>query len=342
MTLRVLQLVTQLETAGAQTMARLLDDELGRSFDTSTTFLYDKSGSDLFPRPSVLADERPRTPLQGIRFFRALLRLRRQDVDVVIAHTHFSLVLAAFLWGPRRSPAVIAVHHWPIDRYPGVVRSALRIARSTGLLAREIYVSPAIAERRDDLVIQNPVPQPGPYADTTEIEADVVVVARHAAEKDLGTAIRAMHDLPGRTLILIGGGPLTGELRELAQREGLSDRVVFAGRLSNPQVRSVLRRCRVFVLPSLWEAMPVSLLEAVAEGAVMVVSDIPAHAFLTSDSAAIGFPPGHAAGLASAIARTEDLEVRDSLIAASARVRAGLSVEAIVGQWDSVIREVAQ
>src|SRR5690606_6239802 len=139
------------------------------------------------------------------------------------------------------------------------------------------------------------------YADTGDIPSDIIIVARHAEEKSIDTAIAAMGLLDDRHLTLVGEGPLSDQLGEQAQNTGVAQKVTFAGRLTNPEVRNLMRRSRIFLLPSLWEAMPVSLLEAVAEDCVIVVSDIDTHQFLLKEGAAIGFIQGDPWSLAGAI-----------------------------------------
>lgn len=337
--IRTIQLVTQLEPAGAQTMARWLQSVLAELGPTETVFLYDKSGSELFPAPSLVVRNRPRTPGQAIELVRRLRRLRRRWPDVALAHTHYSIVIAGLLWG-RGPTRIVAVHHWPIDRYPASARLLIGVGRRRGWFDEEVFVSPAVVDRPGARVIPNPVPDAGPYRERDDVPADIVVVARHATEKSLDTAVDAMKLLPGRTLTLVGGGPLTDRLVTQVGRAGLADRVVFAGRLTNPEVRSLMRRSSVFLLPSLWEAMPVSLLEAVAEGAVIVASDIPAHRFLLDPGAAIGFSPGDAVSLAEALRAGDDERTRHEVLAAADRVRGELDSARIATAWQQTVGEL--
>ena len=75
---------------------------------------------------------------------------------------------------------------------------------------------------------------------------------------------------PESILLIAGEGRLGEALREQAQRLGLGDSVRFLGYMAD--VRLVLRALDVFVLPSLWEGLPRSLLEAMAIGVPCVGS----------------------------------------------------------------------
>lgn len=67
--------------------------------------------------------------------------------------------------------------------------------------------------------------------------------------KGLEYLIAALRDVPAR-LVLVGSGPLEAALRSQVQREGLADKVHFAGAVSDADLPSYYHACDVFVLPS--------------------------------------------------------------------------------------------
>lgn len=73
------------------------------------------------------------------------------------------------------------------------------------------------------------------------------------------------------TLLLIGDGELRGSIEEKAERMGLKGRVLFAGVRSD--VCDLMQAMDVFAFPSLYEGLPVSLVEAQAAGLPCIVSD---------------------------------------------------------------------
>jgi len=79
-------------------------------------------------------------------------------------------------------------------------------------------------------------------------------------------------------LDLVGGGPLREPLEALVGRLGLVDRVRFRGSLTEPEVRALLERAEIFVLPSIvarngfMEGIPVALMEALAAGVPVVTT----------------------------------------------------------------------
>ncbi|RJP23597.1 MAG: glycosyltransferase family 1 protein [Deltaproteobacteria bacterium] len=77
--------------------------------------------------------------------------------------------------------------------------------------------------------------------------------------------------------VIAGGGPLESELKAKCEAMGLNGKVEFLGYLERAS-EVALPAYDIFFMPSLWEAMPVALLEAMAAGKAIVatrVGDIP-------------------------------------------------------------------
>jgi glycosyltransferase involved in cell wall biosynthesis len=79
------------------------------------------------------------------------------------------------------------------------------------------------------------------------------------------------------TYQLLGRGPLLLSLQDLARRLGIADRVSFPGYFAPAGVASYLRGADVYVSASESDGASSSLFEAMACGALPVVSDIPAN-----------------------------------------------------------------
>lgn len=77
-------------------------------------------------------------------------------------------------------------------------------------------------------------------------------------------------------VVIVGDGPLRGELETLIEREGVRDRVHLAGRVSDEQLATHLAAAAIFVLPSVnrAESFGISTLEAQAAGLPVVVTDV--------------------------------------------------------------------
>jgi glycosyltransferase involved in cell wall biosynthesis len=84
--------------------------------------------------------------------------------------------------------------------------------------------------------------------------------------------VRAACTTPVR-LIFIGTGDAEPQLRELASSLHVSDAVVFKGVVPREQMPAVYQEADVFVLPSQQEGMSIALLEAMASGLPVIVTD---------------------------------------------------------------------
>lgn len=72
-------------------------------------------------------------------------------------------------------------------------------------------------------------------------------------------------------LLLIGDGPLKKELEDKVKELKIEDKVIFYG--ITKKVNELLQVMDVFVLPSLFEGVPVTIIEAAASGVKFVISD---------------------------------------------------------------------
>ncbi len=99
----------------------------------------------------------------------------------------------------------------------------------------------------------------------------IVNVARHEKQKGLHHLLKVFKLVSERVdahLLLIGEGSLTPQLKALAEELGVANRVFFLGWRENPF--KYMRRSRLFLLTSLWEGLPMVLLEAMVLGLPVV------------------------------------------------------------------------
>jgi glycosyltransferase involved in cell wall biosynthesis len=78
----------------------------------------------------------------------------------------------------------------------------------------------------------------------------------------------------------------------------LKDRVIYAGFVTGDEKASLLSRAKVFVLPSRFEAHPVSVIEALACGRPVVVSNIPELRYVENNGIGLTFKSGSSRDLA--------------------------------------------
>lgn len=76
-------------------------------------------------------------------------------------------------------------------------------------------------------------------------------------------------------LVLVGGGDLVEDIKKLATELNVSDRIVFTGKQSD--IPAFMHLFDVFILPSLFEGLPVVAIEAQAAGTPTILSDVIDH-----------------------------------------------------------------
>jgi glycosyltransferase involved in cell wall biosynthesis len=164
----------------------------------------------------------------------------------------------------------------------------------------QVILNPIDPERVQRLA---QVPTEHPWFDNAEIPT-IVTAARLAKQKQLDGLLRAFAQVvkvkPARLLIL-GEGPLRGELEQLCQELGIADSVAMPGYESNPY--RYMAKADLFVLASAWEGCPIALQEAMAAGAAVVVTDAPGGMKDVVESGKYGrmVPTGDADALATEI-----------------------------------------
>jgi glycosyltransferase involved in cell wall biosynthesis len=112
-----------------------------------------------------------------------------------------------------------------------------------------------------------------------ERESNLVVwVGRFVHEKGVEYLIEAARIVADTVkdvrFLLIGYGPLKGEIIKLVHERGLEKIVRIVGPLSRNEIAEVLGRATVFAFPSLKEGLPLAVLEAMACGVPVVGSDV--------------------------------------------------------------------
>jgi glycosyltransferase involved in cell wall biosynthesis len=106
----------------------------------------------------------------------------------------------------------------------------------------------------------------------------VLFVGRLVEGKRPGDALEAfagvLEEHPDASMVFVGEGPLRAELESEAESLGVSESVRFLGHLAYDEMPSVYRGADVLVLPSRAEGLPRTVLEAMASGVSVVVSDL--------------------------------------------------------------------
>lgn len=162
-------------------------------------------------------------------------------------------------------------------------------------------------------------------------------------QKGIDVFVRAAADVlarvPDASLAVVGDGELRAELEALASELAIGPRLRFVD-FEPPSARA-LRDLDVFVLPSRWEAFPISVLEALACGVPQVATDVggTAEAVVEGETGLL-CPPEDAPALADAIVSLLADPARREAMAAASRERHArhFTVEAMAAGTVAVYR----
>jgi glycosyltransferase involved in cell wall biosynthesis len=134
----------------------------------------------------------------------------------------------------------------------------------------------------------------------------LLTVSAKRPHKNLRRLIGALSEIPSerRPVLALPGYPTPHEqeLRQLAERLGVSDQVRFLGWVSAEELESLYAACDGFVFPSLYEGFGLPVLEAMARGVPVATSGRGSLAEVAGDAALL-FDPEDERSIAGAVRR---------------------------------------
>lgn len=220
-----------------------------------------------------------------------------EKIDLV--HAHGTRANSNISWAARslNIPIVYTIHGWSFHPDQGFLLKKFRTLSEKYLTSRStLNISVSAANKRSgeteikgfkSVIVNYGIDQTkfSPSNVQKDVRAElgipadktlVVFIARFTLQKQpqavvkaFGKAVKANPDLH---LLMVGDGELKAETVALAQELGITSRITFQSfRLDVPDV---LGAADIFVLPSLWEGLPIGLLEAMAMGKAIIASSV--------------------------------------------------------------------
>jgi glycosyltransferase involved in cell wall biosynthesis len=188
--------------------------------------------------------------------------------------------------------------------------------------------------------IQNATPQF--YENARNSESVLLAVGRLVREKAPDILVEAVNQIDqahSLRVVFIGEGPLREELSALVKRCSLEKRVDVISYRANWW--GLLKTCTGLINASRFEGQPNVVLEAMAAGCPLIVSDIPEHRAILDNESAVMVPPENATALADAIVSllTHSAAARQRACRAYERV-AGSTISSVADQYERVYASI--
>ena len=223
--------------------------------------------------------------------------LKSKKVDLV--HAHGTRANSNILWAAKSLglPVIYTVHGWSFHPDQSPVVRKIRILGEKYLTSRtDINISVSASNQQSgknyihsfqSVVINNGIDQnkfnpARPFKDIRKelgIPKDKVLVlfiARFTSHKQPLSLVRAFAQaLPGNPqlhLLMVGDGDQKQEAISLIDSLGMKEHITLES--FRKDVPDVLASADIFVLPSLWEGLPIGLLEALAMGKAIVATRV--------------------------------------------------------------------
>ena len=260
---------------------------------------------------------------QGRADWRAVRQIEDciQEDGIELLHTHgYKADLYGYV-AARRSgkPIVATCHNWvggtaalgiynhldrmALKRFHGLAAVSDSVAQrllNSGVAATKIRT---IANGIDVEPFERALPSPALNFDGNKV---IGMVARLDLQKGFEYLLRAAHQLcgtfPALKVVIAGEGPDRQAIENMIQRFGLQSSVILAGHHSD--MPGIYAAIDIFVLPSLNEGLPMTILEAMAASKPVIATRVGAiPSVIKEGETGLLVDPGDADGLRDALAR---------------------------------------
>lgn len=293
--------------------------------------------------------------------------LRDERIDVV--HAHGTRAGSNTFWAAKQLglPIIYTVHGWSfhVDQMPLVLKSR-QLGEKLLLNQADVTVCVSESNHKDGLAFSqmeravvinygvnlhkyDPSRVFKDIRGELGVTADTILVgciARVTVQKDPFTYLRAIAAVPADLpikFLLVGNGDLKEAALQLAEELKLGDRIIFLE--ARQDVPDFLNAIDVYCLPSLWEGLPIGLLEAMAMGKAVVATGVDGTKEAIQDGVnGLLIPMKSPQELAQALMRMAgDAELRRTLGAAARQtVLREFNVETMTRQVEELYQQVTQ
>jgi glycosyltransferase involved in cell wall biosynthesis len=256
-------------------------------------------------------------------FFRLIKLILKEDIKIIHAHNPMPNIIgvpAAILTGMRK---VIRTEHnifynGRVSRWYPILNALLGLYNyriiAVSDMVRDSHIRKDPFSKGKYLTIYNGIKSHlngawdrSHYYHTFGIQEGskvVGIIASFTNQKGHRYFIEMAEILAGEfdqlSFLLIGDGPLRPQIEQMIKTKGLNNRITLTGIRND--IPALLQFLDIFVLSSLWEGFPMTIIEAMAAGKPIVVTDVGGNREAVIDGL-IGYlvPPADSKALAEAV-----------------------------------------
>lgn len=239
------------------------------------------------------------SPTKDYAVIKSLVKyLHTSGTTILHAHSSKGALVGRLAAALARTPVIVFTAHNSIfyEQWPGwkkklfatverfLARFTDRIITVSDALKQELIEREGLSSKQLTTIYN------GIAVDKFAIKVDTIAVRRSMAIPELGPVIGTIARLAPQkgvsyflkaasllkeyqvNFMVVGDGPLREELEQEASELGLQNRVTFVGRREN--IPEILATLDIFVLPSVTEGLPLTILEAMAAGKPVVATRV--------------------------------------------------------------------
>ncbi|MET0069925.1 MAG: glycosyltransferase family 4 protein [Candidatus Thiodiazotropha sp.] len=340
--IKILQMTSDLDFGGAETMIVDIVENIDKDKFEVVVCCINKKGSlgeDLAKKGYKLYEARKEIKKQSYYSLAKRIKeiIKLENPDIVHSHCDSALIDIGPIYTLNRSlPPLIHTFHF--GNYPHIAKKYIYLQM---LFTKFVTQLVAVGTNQKQRIVETMKLNPdrihtllngvsnNEFIDDQEnikrikselnIASDELVIGCVAVltdQKGIDDFIKACGLLrenhPKTKWVVVGSGPLLDDLKSLADELDLNDFIIFAGWRSD--VKNILPIFDIYVIPSLWEAMSISLLEAMAAKRAIVATDVGENSkVIAHNQSGLIVQPGNLDEIVSSIqALLEDEEKRSA------------------------------
>jgi glycosyltransferase involved in cell wall biosynthesis len=219
--------------------------------------------------------------------------------NIQLVHAHGTRANSNVFWGTKKLklPLVYTIHGWSFhDDQQSLIKKIRVMGEQLLTRKSDVNISVSASNQQtgkryfpsfESVVVNNGIDQLkfDPSRSFKDVRSElgipkdvtlVLFVARFIHQKQplklISAFAKAVKQLPSLRLLMVGDGDQKQQALEMVKQFGITDQVIFAP--FRQDVPDVLAAADIFVLPSLWEGLPIGLLEAMAMGKAIIGTQV--------------------------------------------------------------------